>query len=296
MSKFNNSTNILISEKLKKRKSNIKDEVSSIINIQLQKRYDRIASQWNGKAYEGTRRDDLIPRIIEISEIEDGQKILEVMCGTALLSKRLKVLFPRCQNYVLDFSQGMLNMSPKELKKIQASVVDIPFPNESFDRIFLRSAIYDLPKTLQIKALKEINRVLVSNGTFILQTYITTDITHNALNDIVNIKDLASGQYQSIDTEKYPRYFAKLKELKQWFYEAGFCFEEIDNFEGTITYMRTKEMTDLGKSMWVEYTDSLSNEIKESLRLKIERDGTVTYNFPGMIFKLRKRVYTRDSY
>jgi len=287
MNKFENSQSTPSVEKSEKEIS--ETEIYPIVNGQLQQRYDRISAHWNSKAYEGTRRDDLIPRLIDVSDIKDGQKILEAMCGTALLSKELQRLFRECQNYVLDFSQGMLNMAPEELKKVQASVVAMPFSNESFDRIFLRSAIYDLPKRMQLKALQEIGRVLSADGVFTLQTYLTTDKTHNALNDIVNIKDLASGQYQDMGKEEYPRYFAKLEELTAWFDEAGFVFEKADEFEGVITYMKTKEMTDLGKSIWIEYIENLSNDIKESIKLRTEDDGTMTYNFPGIIFKLRKK-------
>lgn len=289
MNKFENSQSIPSVEKSEKEKEIIETEIYPVINAQLQQRYDRISAQWNSKAYEGTRRDDLILKLIEISEIEDGQKILEAMCGTALLSKELQRLFPKCQNYILDFSQGMLNMASEELKKVQASVVAMPFSDESFDRIFLRSAIYDLPKRMQLKALQEIRRILSTGGTFTLQTYFTDGKTFRALNDIVNIKDLASGQYQDMGKEEYPRYFATLEELKQWFDDAGFSFEQIDEFEGVITYMRTKEMTDLGKSIWIEYIENLSNEIKEAIKLRTEADGTMTYNFPGVIFKLRKK-------
>ena len=289
MNKFENSQSIPSAEKSEKEKEISETEIYPVINTQLQQRYDRISAQWNSKAYEGTRRDDLIPRLIEISGIEDGQKILDAMCGTASLSKELQRLFPKCQSYILDFSQGMLNMAPEGLKKVQASVVAMPFSDESFDRIFLRSAIFDLPKRMQLKALQEINRVLSSSGTFTLQTYFTDGKTFRALNDIVNIKDLASGQYQDMGKEEYPRYFAKIDELKQWFDEAGFSFDQIDEFEGAITYMRTKEMTDLGKSIWIEYIENLSNEIKEAIKLRTESDGTMTYNFPGVIFKLRKK-------
>lgn len=289
MNKFENSQSIPRVEKSETEKELSETEIYPIINTQLQQRYDRISAQWDSKSYEGTRRDDLIPRLVEVSEIEDGQKILEAMCGTALLSKELQRLFPKNQNYALDFSQGMLNMASESLKKVQASVVAMPFSNESFDRIFLRSAIYDLPKRMQLKALQEINRVLARGGTFILQTYCTSEKTFRALNDIVNIKDLASGQYQDMGKEEYPRYFATSDELKQWFDAAGFSFEQLDEFEGVITYMRTKEMTDLGKSIWVEYIENLSNEIKEAIKLRTEDDGTMTYNFPGVIFKLRKK-------
>lgn len=263
-------------------------EIYPIINTQLQQRYDRIATNWESEAYKGTRRDDLIPRLLEISEIKNGQQILEAMCGTAILSREIKNLFPQCENYALDFSQGMLNMAPKELNKIQASVVAMPFSNESFDKIFLRSAIYDLPKRMQLKALQEINRVLTSDGTFILQTYFTDETTFSALNNIVNIKDLASGQYQDMGQEEYPRYFAKLNELTQWFKNAGFNFEQLEEFEGIITYLRTNEMTNMGKSLWTEYIERLPQNIKDAIKLRVENDGTISYNFPGVIYKLKK--------
>lgn len=275
-------------------KTNSEKEISEtdfypIINTQLQQRYDRISASWNSSAYEGTRRDDLISRLINVAEIQDGQRILEVMCGTALLSNEIRKTFSKCQNYALDFSQGMLNVASRELKKIQSSIVAMPFSNESFNRVFLRSAIYDLPKRMQLKALQEVNRVLSMDGIFILQTYFTTEKTFKALNDIVNIKDLASGQYQDMGKEEYPRYFAKLEELVKWFDEAGFVCEKLDEFDGIITYMKTKEMTDLGKDIWIEYINNLPKEVKDFIKLRIENDGTISYNFPGMIFKLYKK-------
>lgn len=51
-------------------------EIYPIINTQLQQRYDRISANWETEAYEGTRRDDLIPRLLKIAEVKDGQSIL----------------------------------------------------------------------------------------------------------------------------------------------------------------------------------------------------------------------------
>jgi len=164
----------------------------------------------------------------------------------------------------------------------------MPFANESFDRIFLRSALYDLPKRLQLKALQEIKRVLKNDGSFILQTYYSTTETEKALNDIVNIKDLASGQYQDMGQE-YPRYFARIDELTKWFEEAGFSFDEVRQFEGLIRYLRADEMNNLGKSMWLKYVENLPEKIKRALKLRQEEDGTLTYNFPGVIYKLQPR-------
>jgi len=260
-------------------------DIYPIANLPLQQRYDRIASQWNTEIYEGTRRDDMIPLLIDSSEMRDGMVALEAMCGTGLLSAELKKRFPKSKIYALDFSQGMLNAVEGEIYKVQSSILAMPFSDHSFDRIFLRSAIYDLPRRAQLKALQEIKRILKDNGVFTLQTYYTTAETREALNNIVNIKDLASGQYQDMGKE-FPRYFATSEELEKWFTEASFQFSKLQNFEGVIRYLQTKEMTELGQSMWVEYIEKLSKEMQDAIKLRREDNGSLVYNFPGVVYKL----------
>lgn len=259
-----------------------------ILNTELQQRYDRIAPEWNGKSYEGLRRDDLIPVLLEFGELVDGQNVLEAMSGTGLLSQTIKKEHPNSEVYALDFSRGMLNTIPKEIHRVQASAIAMPFINKSFDRLFLRSAIYDVPQRMQLKIMSEMKRVIKDDGIWTLQTYHTTPETKEALNSIVNIKDLASGQYQDMGQEQ-PRYFALPNELEAWLEEVGFTIETKQDFEGVMRYMRTHEMTSLGANMWLDYVQNLPIEVKEILKLRFEEDNTLTYNFPGLIYKLRPR-------
>ncbi len=269
----------------KEQKEISETDLYPIINASLQQRYDRIASYWNTDIYEGTRRDDLIPFIIESADVQDGMTVLEVMCGTGILSSGLKKEFPKSKVYALDFSRGMLNAAQNDLHKVQSSILATPFSDQSFDRIFLRSAIYDLPRRAQVKALHEIKRVLKNRGIFTLQTYYASPQTREVLNNIVNIKDLASGQYQDMGKE-FPRYFATAAELEHWFSEAGFTFNRLLDFEGVIRYMHTKEMTELGQSMWIEYIEKLPKKIQDAIKLRREENGSLVYNFPGAIYKL----------
>lgn len=86
--------------------------------------------------------------------------------------------------------------------------------------------------------------------------------------------------------KEFPRYFATDEELEKYFAEAGFQFERVQDFEGVIRYLRTKEMTELGQSMWVEYIEKLSSDMKEAIKLRTEENGSLVYNFPGVIYKL----------
>lgn len=258
-----------------------------ILNTPLQQRYDRIANRWNDSMYETIRRDDLIPHLLESARLRDGFRALETMCGTALLAQAIKEQYSNSIIYALDFSQGMLNMAPDSIHKIQSSVVAMPFPDSTFDRIFLRNALYDLPKRLQLQALREIERVLRPDGIFLLQTYSTTSRTQVILNDIVNMKDKLAGQYQDMGKE-LPRYFAMREELEGWFREAGLRHEITSEFISPMRYQKNSEMSELAKQQWGAYVSSISNELQQELGLEWESDGTLTYSFPGIVYRLMK--------
>lgn len=274
----------------KKEGSNIAEtHLFPLVNERLQARYDRIAPAWNSDAYEGTRRDDLIPELVRLLEAGSASlKILEAMSGTALLAQELKRQNPGHNFYALDFSQGMLNQIPHGIEKVQASVIAMPFPDGSFDRVAIRNALYDLPRRLQRKALNEISRVLAPDGIFVLQHYHTTPETFEYLNELVKRKDVASSQNEDMGEERFPRYFAPVEEFESWLTEEGFDFSREGTFEGAIRYMRTAEMSDM--DFWASYANSLPDDVKESLKMRTEGDGTLTFNFPGVIYKIKKRA------
>jgi ubiquinone/menaquinone biosynthesis C-methylase UbiE len=260
-----------------------------IINERLRNRYDRIAPQWNTDAYAGTRRDDLIPTLIDLLGVNQEPKtILEAMCGTARMSQALALTNPSHDIYALDFSLGMLSQIPASIKRIQASVVAMPFADKVFDRICIRNALYDLPRRLQIQALQEIRRVMSDDGVFVLQNYYTTPETFEHLNELVKRKDIAGSQNEDMGSERFPRYFAPIDEFEGWLSSAHFEFTRESMFEGEIRYMRTAEMIDA--DLWVTYAQSLPDNVKEVLKLRTEDDGTLTYNFPGIVYKVKKSV------
>lgn len=259
-----------------------------LVNDQLQKRYDRIATKWNSEAYDNTRRDDLIPAILDTANIEDNHRVLEAMCGTALLAQRIKGLHPSTTVCGLDFSIGMLNEVPSSIFPVQASVLGTPFGDESFDRILLRNAIYDLPKRMQRNALAEISRVMKDDAVFVLQTYVTEDNTKQVLNDIANMKDRLAGQYQDMGKES-PRYFATDEEFSQWFDKVGLKQTSTQNFFSDIKLQKAGEMSDFAKQQFADFMSSLSDNIKEVINLRIDDEGGYTYQLPGVIYKITKK-------
>ena len=258
-----------------------------LVNTQLQSRYDRIATKWNGTAYENTRRDDLLPVLIQNADLADGQRILEAMSGPARLAENVKKSFPNSHIVALDFSMGMLNEASNELEKVCASVLGMPFDKSTFDRILLRTAIYDLPRRLQRNALAEVCRVLKLQGVFVLQTYISESKTQKTLNDIANLKDRLAGQYQDMGDEP-PRYFATKQEFSEWFSDVGLVAQEVLTFESAIQLQKASEMSETAKAQWTGYLDALDAGTKADIGLAVEASGSHTYKLPGVVYKLTR--------
>jgi ubiquinone/menaquinone biosynthesis C-methylase UbiE len=287
MEKLENKNNLEATESL----GIAETRLYPLVNQRLQDRYDRIATKWSSDVYEGTRMDSLIPSVLDLIQekisTKEGAKVLEAMAGTALLGGAVKNHYPKSDVYALDFSRGMLNQIHENIHAIQASVVAMPFPDKVFDVVLLRNALYDLPRRLQKKALEEIHRVLADDGIFILQHYYTTPETFECYNELVKRKDIAASQNEDMGEERFSRYFATIDEFESWLTETGFHFSKEKDFEGVIRCMKATEMLDA--NLWRSYAESLPDVVKAAIKLKPEADGTLSYNFPGVVYKISKK-------
>lgn len=265
----------------------IDSPIYPLINEQLQHRYDRIATEWCNEKYDNTRRDDLIPILIEAAQIKDEHSVLEAMCGPAMVAQVIKEKYKEAKICGLDFSIGMLNQIPKDILKVQASVLGMPFEDKIFDRVLLRSAIYDLPKRMQRNALHEISRIMKNDGVFIFQTYLSETHTKQVLNDIANMKDRLAGQYQDMGKES-PRYFATKEEFDEWFEKVGLKGEIVHNFSSSINLQKANEMSDSSKKQFVDFITGFSKETQESINLRLNEEGNYTYTMTGIIYRIIK--------
>jgi ubiquinone/menaquinone biosynthesis C-methylase UbiE len=263
-------------------------------NSLLQKRYDTIASLWNSEAYAGLRMDDLISDMINIMQLEkinrQTPEILDVMCGTGIVGievyKYLKSKSMNPEVSFLDFSQAMLDEIPEEFAKIkiQSDVTMLPFTH-SFDRIVMRFGLYDLEYTSQLPALREVYRQLRSDGLFILTSYCPMKKLQPYYNGIVNFKDQLAGWSDG----QNERYFATEKELRTKLACAGFKnVKRKLKFFGTLRYEKTGEMNKLASEKWKRYVLDIPKLIRKKMRIKLQLDGTVEYQFPGIILVAEK--------
>jgi len=109
-------------------------------------------------------------------QIRDGMSVLELGCGTGDMWVNQGEIIRRCSRFVLsDFSEGMLNKAKEKLRNqtgIEYRIIDIqdiPFEDQAFDAVIANMMLYHVPD-LQ-KGLREVRRVLKTDGTFYCATY-----------------------------------------------------------------------------------------------------------------------------
>ena len=261
-------------------------------NTALRRRYAKIAKYWNGGAYAGLRRDDVMPEIIKAARLNEitvsAPRVLEAMCGTGIVGGAIKETLEKqnkkCELFYLDFSKEMLEqiITPSE-KKFLGDVRQMPFGDQLFERVFIRNAIHDLDKASQIYAYSEVYRVLKPGGIFVLIAFYTNDETQKYYNRLVNLKDELAG-----NKNNFERYFPTKEEYVGLFRKAGFT--EIKNsfdFVGRLAYQNTTELNNETGEKWKSFVLSIPPEIRAAMNIKIKR-GILEYEFPCAIFTARK--------
>lgn len=107
--------------------------------------------------------------------LQDGQRFLDVGCGTGTLVMFVKKKYPKSEIIGLDPDKYVLEIAKRKAKKnnlkiefIQSGAEKLPFSSNSFDTIVSSLAFHHLPTKIKKQALKEIYRVLKPNGQFLL--------------------------------------------------------------------------------------------------------------------------------
>ena len=111
--------------------------------------------------------------MLEWLDPKEGERILDIACGGGNLS--LKIAEKGCEVYGIDISEKAINSAKRlaEREKIACefevgSAEDLPYPDRYCDKVICSSSLEHFKD--DIKALKEMHRVLKPNGGVVLTT------------------------------------------------------------------------------------------------------------------------------
>jgi len=153
----------------------------------------------------------------------DSQKYLEIAAGSGKLAFYLSKVFDDL--ILLDLSQSMLKLIPKERKRVCADMTNLPF-NTKFDFIYstFDSINYLLTKNEMQKYFEEISRTLADKGVFTFDASLVN-------NSLKNVKRLnRAGKFQNIKYMQESIFDEKNRIHKNKFkvkLENGEIFEEV---------------------------------------------------------------------
>lgn len=114
-------------------------------------------------------------KIVNYSELQGTEKILDLGCGTGAFSIYLKQNFKNINLTAVDGSDLMVKILNKKITKNKLSIntlkgfaENLPYEDNTFDVIYAIFLFSYIPPTIKPSALKEINRVLKSNGKLVI--------------------------------------------------------------------------------------------------------------------------------
>jgi ubiquinone/menaquinone biosynthesis C-methylase UbiE len=116
---------------------------------------------------------------------QPGERVLDVACGTGIVARLAAKAMGTGRVLGLDINSGMLAVARSRpldsaaptIEWLEASVLDIPLADQSFDLVLCQLGLQFFPD--RARALQEIERLLVSNGRLALSVF--TAIEHTPM-------------------------------------------------------------------------------------------------------------------
>lgn len=169
-------------------------------------------------------------KAIQLADIKDGNKVLDLACGTGDMILEIKKQHSTCHVYGADFSINMLNYCKKKVNSCQLTAADahnLPFKDNSFDRLTIAFGFRNVTDKRQ--GLSEFLRVIKPSGKIcILELTKPENFLTNFLYKIyfVHILPFIGGLLSSRQAYKYlPESvysFPNHKEYKKMIEDVGF--------------------------------------------------------------------------
>ena len=117
------------------------------------------------------REDVFKQRLVREANIRPGQRVLDLGCGTATLTILIARLHPDADVIGIDGDPKVLALANRKVTAAgsrvrldQGLATELPYPDESFDRVVSSLVLHHLTRDDKSRTLAEVHRVLRANG------------------------------------------------------------------------------------------------------------------------------------
>ena len=176
--------------------------------------------------------------LIDHAQPREGETVLDIACGTGIVARLAAKRMGRGLVTGLDLNTGMLAVArsvPTEgaaIIWIEGSALDLPFPADSFDKVFCQQGLQFFPD--QRKALCEIYRVLKGGGRAALSVYGPIERTPGANAFVLALDDVVGRDASRIKRGEHS--FNAATQLEALLRDSGFNAVDIQTVEQTIVF------------------------------------------------------------
>lgn len=110
-------------------------------------------------------------RLLREANIQPGQRVLDLGCGTGLLTRMVKQFAPEAHVTGLDGDEEVLKIARDKSRGVDiqwdhALAFDMPYPDNSFDVVVSSFVTHHLTSEDKVRAFQEVRRVLQPGGGF----------------------------------------------------------------------------------------------------------------------------------
>lgn len=118
-------------------------------------------------------------KVIEFADLNNGDKVVEIACGTGVVFKEIVKRNPDGYNLGIDLSKDMLSKAKKLLKSepeqsydlIQGDIFNLDIKDQSYDKLINNFMIDLMPEDKFDFIVSEFYRILKPNGIAVISTF-----------------------------------------------------------------------------------------------------------------------------
>src|SRR5262245_10927557 len=241
------------------------------------------------------------PRVMAAARIKPGQRVLDVACGTGVLTREVAERVGR-SGFVagVDANAGMLAVAGRTARPSEAAAIEwregtaeaLPYDDEHFDAVVCQ---FGLMFFTQQPALREMMRVLVPGGHLTAAVWDTLEHTP-AYATLVTLLDRHAGP-RAAAALRAPFVLGDRNELAALFARADMPDVDIVTHRGTARFPDVRTMVEAEVRGWLPAAGVVLSEAQlaeivsdaeQALATYVTADGSVTFDAPAHIVTARK--------
>lgn len=239
-------------------------------------------------------------RLIESSDVREGDQVLDVACGTGIVARRAASRVSESGSVVgLDSNEGMLVVAEETAADLhrsiewrQADATNLPFSDGRFDIVYCQQALqfFDDPAV----AVQEMRRVIAPGGRVALSVWRPLDYQPGYVVLADALEQHISDEAGTMMRSPFPEWDGK--DLRTFVQNAGFDDVSVTIEIGSVRYPSVTEFVrrEAASSPLAEPIAAIEREIRDELVREVEDALDAYRDDEGIVSPMESNLVIAD--